>query len=60
MVSPAEILVLNIGTLPPHWVQSMEIAGRKANQLKIPVILDRVETGVTWAPPPLWAAQSRP
>lgn len=47
MVSLAGALVLNIGTLTPHWVQSMEIAGRKANQLKIPVILDPVGAGAT-------------
>jgi hydroxyethylthiazole kinase len=47
MVSLAGALVLNIGTLTPHWVQSMEIAGRKANELGIPVILDPVGAGAT-------------
>lgn len=47
MVGLAGALVLNIGTLTPHWVQSMEIAGRRANQLNIPVILDPVGAGAT-------------
>jgi len=47
MVSLAGALVLNIGTLTPHWVQSMELAGRRANQLKVPVILDPVGAGAT-------------
>ncbi|MFH1033018.1 MAG: hydroxyethylthiazole kinase [Pseudomonadota bacterium] len=47
MVALAGALVLNIGTLTPHWVQAMEIAGRKANELGIPVILDPVGAGAT-------------
>jgi hydroxyethylthiazole kinase len=47
MVALAGALVLNIGTLTPHWVQSMEIAARKANELGIPVILDPVGAGAT-------------
>jgi hydroxyethylthiazole kinase len=47
MVSFAGALVLNIGTLTPYWIDSMLLAGRKANQLNIPVILDPVGSGAT-------------
>lgn len=40
-------LVLNIGTLTPAWVESMLAAGRRANQLGIPVVLDPVGAGAT-------------
>ena len=47
MVSMAGALVLNIGTLTPEWVESMIKAGKKANELNIPVILDPVGSGAT-------------
>lgn len=47
MVSLAGALVLNIGTLTPYWVDSMLKAGRHANELNIPVILDPVGAGAT-------------
>jgi len=47
MVSFAGALVLNIGTLTPYWIDSMIDAGKKANQAKIPVILDPVGSGAT-------------
>lgn len=47
MVSFAGALVLNIGTLTPDWVDSMLIAGRRANKLNIPIILDPVGSGAT-------------
>jgi hydroxyethylthiazole kinase len=47
MVSIAGALVLNIGTLSPGQVEAMLIAGRKANELGIPVILDPVGAGAT-------------
>ena len=47
LVGIAGALVLNIGTLTPFWVESMEIAGRRARSLKIPVILDPVGSGAT-------------
>lgn len=47
MVSVAGALVLNIGTLEPDWVDAMELAGKKANALNIPVILDPVGAGGT-------------
>ena len=40
-------LVLNIGTLNKNQIESMLAAGRKANELKIPIILDPVGAGAT-------------
>lgn len=47
MVGLAGALVLNIGTLTPDWVDAMVIAGRRANEKGIPVILDPVGAGAT-------------
>jgi len=47
MVKAAGALVLNIGTLTPEQIESMMIAGKVANSLKIPVILDPVGAGAT-------------
>jgi len=47
MVSLAGALVLNIGTLTPLWVEAMLRAGKKANQLKVPIVLDPVGSGAT-------------
>ena len=47
MVSLAGALVLNIGTLSPHWVEAMLAAGRAANERGIPVVLDPVGAGAT-------------
>lgn len=47
MVSFAGALVLNIGTLTPYWIDSMLKAGRRANEAKIPIILDPVGSGAT-------------
>ena len=47
MVSLAGGLVLNIGTLAPEWIESMVRAGKKANKLSIPIILDPVGSGAT-------------
>lgn len=47
MVSLASALVINIGTLNERTIQSMITAGKKANQLGIPVILDPVGVGAT-------------
>ncbi len=47
MVSFAGALVLNIGTLSVPWIDAMLAAGKKANTLKIPVILDPVGSGAT-------------
>lgn len=47
MVAAAGALVLNIGTLSAAQVDTMLIAGRRANDLGIPVILDPVGAGAT-------------
>jgi hydroxyethylthiazole kinase len=47
MVSLASTLVINIGTLNSRSVESMMAAGKRANELKIPVILDPVGAGAT-------------
>ena len=47
MVSFAGALVLNIGTLTDDWIKSMIMAGRKASEQKIPIILDPVGSGAT-------------
>jgi hydroxyethylthiazole kinase len=47
MVALAGALVLNIGTLSPHWVEAMLAAGRAANERGIPVVLDPVGVGAT-------------
>jgi hydroxyethylthiazole kinase len=47
MTSLASALVLNIGTLDPGQVESMLLAGSKANQRGILVILDPVGAGAT-------------
>ncbi len=47
MVGLAGALVLNIGTLSPHWVDAMLLAGRAANERAVPVVLDPVGAGAT-------------
>jgi hydroxyethylthiazole kinase len=47
MVALAGALVLNIGTLSPHWVEAMIAAGKAANAAGIPVVLDPVGAGAT-------------
>lgn len=47
MVSMAGSLVLNIGTLNERQVNSMLLAGKRANELGIPIILDPVGVGAT-------------
>lgn len=47
MVNLAGALVINIGTLEPYWIESMILAGKKANELGIPVVLDPVGAGAT-------------
>jgi hydroxyethylthiazole kinase len=47
MAAIAGALVLNIGTLSPHWVEAMLLAGRVANERGIPVVLDPVGAGAT-------------
>jgi hydroxyethylthiazole kinase len=47
MVGLAGALVLNIGTLSPHWVEAMLMAGKAANARGVPVVLDPVGAGAT-------------
>lgn len=47
MVSLASALVLNIGTLTKEQVDAMLKAGKKANELNIPIVLDPVGAGAT-------------
>jgi len=47
MVSLAGALVLNIGTLTPQWVEAMLRAGKRANAVNVPIILDPVGSGAT-------------
>ena len=47
MVSLAGALVLNIGTLSLPWIEAMVKAGKRANALHVPVILDPVGAGAT-------------
>lgn len=47
MASFASSLVLNIGTLEPHWIEGMELAIAKAKERNIPIVLDPVGNGAT-------------
>ena len=47
MVSAASALLLNLGTLWPEQVEAMLLAGRRANQRGIPIVLDPVGAGAT-------------
>jgi len=47
MVTLVRALVINIGTLSNPWITAMLLAGKKANELGIPIILDPVGSGAT-------------
>jgi hydroxyethylthiazole kinase len=47
MVRQADVLLLNLGTPTPGRVESMLIAGRRANERGIPIVLDPVGAGGT-------------
>jgi hydroxyethylthiazole kinase len=47
MVSAADALVLNIGTLWPEQVDAMRLAAHRANECAVPIILDPVGAGAT-------------
>ena len=47
MVTHAQALVLNLGTLSPDRLDAMLIAGRKANASGVPIVLDPVGVGAT-------------
>lgn len=47
MASLAKALVINIGTLSDPWIEAMFLAGRKANAVGVPIVLDPVGAGAT-------------
>ncbi|MCR1897456.1 hydroxyethylthiazole kinase [Irregularibacter muris] len=47
IVSISSALVINIGTLNQHTIDSMIMAGKKANELNIPVVFDPVGAGAS-------------
>ncbi len=47
MVSLASALVVNIGTLDPLFVEAVMLAGRRANEKGVPIVLDPVGAGAT-------------
>ncbi|MEO4054734.1 hydroxyethylthiazole kinase [Solibacillus sp. CAU 1738] len=47
MVSIADSLLINIGTLNTRTLESMLVVGKKANERNIPVVLDPVGVGAT-------------
>lgn len=47
MARLASALVLNIGTLSSHWVESMVLAGGAATARETPIVLDPVGVGAT-------------
>ena len=47
MVSLASTLAVNIGTLDPTFVEAVLLAGKRANERGIPVVLDPVGAGAT-------------
>jgi hydroxyethylthiazole kinase len=47
MAAASSALVINIGTPTPDQIDAMVAAGKKANQLNIPVVLDPVGLGAT-------------
>ncbi|TCS79202.1 hydroxyethylthiazole kinase [Tepidibacillus fermentans] len=47
MVSVSNGLVINIGTITSEMVEAMILAGKKANQVGVPIILDPVGVGAT-------------
>ena len=47
IVSAAGAVVINIGTLKPEMTEAMLVAGKKANEVGVPVILDPVGAGAS-------------
>ena len=47
MVDAASALVLNIGTLTTGQIETMLLAGKRANQQGVPIVLDPVGAGAT-------------
>ena len=47
IISISSSLVINMGTLSEHWVESMIKAGKKANELNKPIVFDPVGVGAS-------------
>jgi len=47
MCNIAGALVINMGTLSPHWVEAMIKAGKRAAERNIPIVFDPVGMGAT-------------
>lgn len=47
IVAISNALLINIGTLNKQTVEAMFVAGKKANELKVPIVLDPVGVGAT-------------
>lgn len=47
MIKIASVLVINIGTLSPRWVEAMILAAKAAKAKGIPIIIDPVGAGAT-------------
>src|SRR5260370_7006573 len=47
MVKLSRVLLLNIGTLTPEQIEAMLRAGKRANEIGIPIVLDPVGAGAT-------------
>lgn len=47
MINISSALVINIGTLDAEWVKAMLIAGKAAQEKKIPIVFDPVGAGAT-------------
>ncbi|KAJ1536099.1 hypothetical protein HK096_000709 [Nowakowskiella sp. JEL0078] len=47
MISFCGTLVINIGTLSKNWIEAFSIAGKRANEIKTPIVLDPVGAGAT-------------
>src|SRR5437868_13531546 len=46
MVKLASVLLLNIGTMTPEQIEAMLRAGRRGNELGLPIVLEPVGAGV--------------
>lgn len=47
VVSSSDGVLINIGTVNDFTIESMLVAGKKANELNIPIVLDPVGVGAT-------------
>lgn len=55
MVAISSALVINLGTFDANWIESMLIAGRAAQKMHKPIVLDPVGAGATpWRTKSAW------